>query len=174
MDISKYYRIRDTLKTGDVVQWKTYGFVSWLIRKFSKGNENHTSLIVEVGGYDGLTNRKFMLEAQGHGIVLTSLSKRITEHKGEAYVLQLEDRFDNKRINVGNWAFLQVGIKYDYDSLFKQMSGKVLANADQYFCSEFAYLAYKNADIPMYNPDDLAPRPCDMEDLGIFKMPIQL
>jgi len=57
-------------------------------------NVNHTSLIVEVGGYEGLKERKFMLEAQSHGIVLTSLSKRLSDHKGEAYVLPLKNEFD--------------------------------------------------------------------------------
>lgn len=174
MDITNYYGCRDSLKTGDVIQWKTYGLIGWLIRRFTKGNVNHTSLIVEVGGYEGLRERKFMLEAQGHGIVLTSLSKRLTEHKGEAYVLPLKSEFNDKRINVGNWAFQQVGIKYDYDSLFAQMSGKVWAVADKYFCSEFNYFAWKNADIPMYNPDGLAPRPCDIDSLGIFENPIVL
>ena len=174
MEISKYIQHRDSFKTGDAVQWKSYGLIGWLIRRFSKGNVNHTSIIVDVGIYDNLSSRKFLLEAQGHGVVLTSLSRRSEEHKGEAYVLPLKDEFDDKRINIGNWAFMQVGVKYDYDSLFNQMAGRVLADAEKYFCSEFTYLAWKSADIPMNNPSGLAPRPCDIEDLGIFKKAVIL
>jgi uncharacterized protein YycO len=174
MDIENYLKIRDSLKTGDCVQWKSKSMIGWLIRMFSGGDVNHTSLIVSIGGYDSLIDRKFLLEAQKNGIVLTSLSRRLGAHNGSAYVLPLKNDFDDKRVNIGNWAFLQVGIKYDYDSLFNQILGKVSADAEKYFCSEFVYLAYKNADIPMYNPDGMAPRPVDVDKLGIFKEPIIL
>jgi hypothetical protein len=174
MDIENYIRYRDTLKTGDCIQWKTKSVIGWLIRLFSSGDVNHTSLVVNISGYEGIANRKFLLEARGSGVVLTSLSRRLGDHNGSAYILPLKDEFEDKRVNIGNFAFMQVGIKYDYDSLFNQILGKVSADASEYFCSEFVYLAWLNADIPMYNPDGLAPRPSDIDSLGIFKEPIQL
>jgi hypothetical protein len=167
--MNNYLQCRDQLKTGDVLQWRTASPIGFLIRLFSKGTVNHTSIIVNIQEYNELVDRRFLLEALGHGIVLTSISRRLKDHKGKVYWLPLKEEFDDKRINVGSWAFKQVGVKYDYIGLVQQIFGRVSADAMAYFCSEFAYMAWKNANIPMHNPSGLAPRPGDIPKLNICK-----
>jgi hypothetical protein len=164
-----YLNVRSQMKTGDVILWKTVSPIGWAIRMFSGGDFNHCSLVVDINGYDELVDRKFLMESVGSGVVLSSLRRVLKKHDGEAYWLPLKKEFDDKRMDIGNWAFQQVGIKYDYVGLFRQIFGKISANADLYFCSEFTYLAWKNVDIPMYNPGKLAPRPGDIPELGIFE-----
>lgn len=167
--LDKYLEVRNQMKTGDVILWKTTSPVSWAIRVFSGGDFNHASLIVDIDGYDELVDRKFLLESVSSGVVLSSLSRKLKEHHGEAYWFSLKDEYNDKRMDIGNWSFQQVGVKYDYIGLFRQIFGRISANADLFFCSEFPYFAWKNVSIPMNNPSKLAPRPGDIPDLGIFK-----
>jgi len=175
MDLNKYTEYRSQMQTGDMIEWRKKSLVGWLIRLFSGGDTNHNSLVVDIGGYDDLVNRKFVLESTMSGVVLNSLSNKIEHHKGEAYWTPLKSEFDDKRINIGNWAFLQVGVKYDFEGLFQQIFGRVSAEASKYFCSEYLYFAYKNSDIPIKELDDgKAPRPSDMHLLGIHEPRVKL
>jgi len=161
-----YQDNRHRIKTGDAIQWRSHTALGFLIRMFSKG-VNHTSLVVRIEYYDPY-DRVFLLEALEPGIVLTSLSRRLAMHNGEAFWLPLSTDFDNKRYAIGAWALSFVGVEYDYESLFRQVFGRVSAEAKRFFCSEFAYLAWQNAGIPMKNPTGKAPRPCDIPGLGVF------
>ena len=66
---------------------------------------------------------------------------------------------------IGSWAYQHVGTKYDYSSLFKQAIGRVSANAHKLFCSEFWFLACKQAGVPLTGK---APRPGDIPKLDVF------
>jgi len=163
MDLLYQYN-RSLINTGDAIQWRSSTSLGFLIRKFTGGDVNHTALVIRINNYD----RVFQLEALKPGIVLTSLSRRLAMHKGEAFWLSLLTRYDDYRPAIGEWAASFVGAKYDYRSLFRQIFGRVSAEASRFFCSEYAYLAWQNSGIPMQNPSGKAPRPCDVPALGIF------
>ena len=179
MDTTEYYRYRKDMDTGDVILWKTYNPLSWLIRKFSKAEYNHTSLIVKVGGYDSLIDRRFELETALYGVAFKSLSRTMEKHRGEAYWFALKDEWNDRRMGIGAWAFDQVGKPYDYVGLFQQIFGRISADMRSLFCSEYAYFAWKNNNIPMNIPldkdgNELAPRPGDIPSLGILKDYVKL
>ena len=165
-----YQNNRNFIRTGDALQWRSNSVIGWAIRYFSKGYWNHTSLAVNIANYD----RKFQLEALEKGITLTAISNSVQNYDGEIHVLPLKAEFDDYRGIIHKIAFEQVGKKYDYQSLFKQMFGRVSLNAEKLFCSEFAYYCWKEAGIKMNNPSGMAPRPGDIQDLGIFDKPIRL
>ncbi len=162
-----YRKYRPYMRTGDCILWTSHSVLGWLIRKFSNSPFNHASLVICLEEYRGLTDRIFHLEALEGGIEFNLLSQRLLNHRGSALWLPLKPSFDLLRPKIGAWAFEQVGTPYDYGSLFKQILGRVSAEATKLFCSEYCYLAWKNAGIDM-PPVKHAPRPGDIPDLKIF------
>ena len=166
-NLTRYIDVKDDMKTGDCLLWASSTCLGWLIRKFSKADVNHASLIVRPPQYNGLIGRRFQLEALENGIVLRLLSKRLIEFNGEVWWLPLKPIYqsDVTLDRIGSWAYQHVGTKYDYSSLFKQAIGRVSANAHKLFCSEFWFLACKQAGVPLTGK---APRPGDISKLDVF------
>jgi len=167
-----YIKERPDMKTGDLLQWRSESFLGAAIRFFSRANVNHSGLIISLNEYSGLVDRRFTLEALGSGIVLRLLSERVREHKGRLWLYPLKNEFDICRDAVAEWALLKVGTPYDYKSLLKQVAGRVSSNASRLFCSEYCFMAWKAAGIPVTSKK--APRPGDMPGLGIFKDPVRI
>jgi hypothetical protein len=179
MNLDGYFKVRNEMKTGDTILFKKKKIISWLIRLFSGGEYDHTALVVKVGGYHELIDRRFIIESVLSGVTFRGLYNKLSALKGDAYWYPLKDEYDDKREEIGNWAFSNIGVKYDVKGVFQQIFGRISADARTYFCSEYNYFAYKNVDIPMNVPLDnngkpLAPRPVDIPDLGIFKDPVKL
>ena len=147
------------MQSGDVVLWKGRGIISRLIRIWSE--YSHASLVLRLKEFENLKDRRFLLEALSSGIELRLLSRRLEEYSGEAWWFPLKSIYDRTgvRQEIATWALKQVGIKYDFDSLFRNALGRVSADAKQYFCSEFVYLAYKQAGLVKRQK---APRPGDI------------
>jgi hypothetical protein len=162
-----YQKYRPYMRTGDCVLWSSASVVGWLIRKIGGAPVNHASLVLRFEEYRGFTDRLFHLEALARGIEFNLLSSRLRGHKGYALWLPLKPKFDHLRPRIGAWALEQVGTPYDYGSLFKQAVSRVSAEASKLFCSEYCYLAWKNAGIDMQSVKH-APRPWDIPDLDIF------
>lgn len=166
MDITEYDAIKDQMKTGDLLQWRSNSLLGAAIRWKTKSNVNHSSLIIRLAEYEGLERRRYTTEALEHGIVLNFLSRRLEQFDGEVWWYQLNDTWNHARQEIGADALSMVGIPYDYKSLFYQLIGKVSADARKLFCSEYCYLSYGFTGT--------APAPADMPALGIFKQPIKL
>ena len=169
--LKTYLKYRNRLKTGDCILWQSRSIVGWLIRKFSKANVNHASLVISIDQYGDLANRRFLLEALEPGIVLRLLSKRLESFKGKVWWYPLKDKYDDRRDKMGEWALLQVGVKYDYKSLFKQILGRVSADMKELFCSEFCFIDWIKSGIKLKGK---APRPGDIPKLKIFKKPVRI
>jgi hypothetical protein len=171
-NLDKYLSIRGEMKSGDAIQWRGNSLLGWAIRLWSK-EVNHTSLVIDLSLYKEMGNRRWVLEAEAEGIDFNLLSLRLRHFDGEVWWLPIRPEFYKYRDIVAAWAFDKKGTKYDYGSLFKNMFGKVSAEANKLFCSEFFYLAWKNAtgnDFGMRK----APLPCDIPKMGMFKDPIQI
>lgn len=169
-----YLHYREQMDTGDVLLWRSSSLLGWAIRLFSHGTVNHASLVIKLSDWKGLVERIFLLEAAEHGIVLASASKRVQYFNGSVYWCPLKEEFNDNRSKIGGWALNEVGVKYDYASLFKQVLGRVSADAKKFFCSEYVYLAFINAGIVMTWDVDIAPQPSDVFNLGIFTSEVQL
>jgi len=170
--LDTYYKHRPMMQTGDLLLWKSRSVIGWLIRLFSSGNVNHAGLVLCLDEFAHLTDRRWTLEALEPGIVLSLISRRFEKYDGSAWWYPLKGEYNSCRHDLGEWAIEKVGTPYDYGSLFKNALGRVSADASKFFCSEYAYMAYKEVGLPV----DLekAPRPADMPGLGIFKEPTQI
>jgi hypothetical protein len=156
--LKNYFAIRPFINSGDCILWKGRGLISRLIRLWSE--YSHASLVLKLEEFEGLKNRRFLLEALPSGIELRLLSERLKDYKGEAYWMQLDlTSRDEKRKNIVEWALKQVGKKYDFGSLLKNAISRVNADGRKYFCSEFVYMAYKYVGLV---GEEKAPRPGDI------------
>jgi uncharacterized protein YycO len=97
------------------------------------------------------------------GLELRLLSKRLENYDGEAFWFHVE-MTEDQRSQILDFALTNCasGIPYDYESLFKNMLGRVSADATRYFCSEFVFDAWVHAGVTSYPPSGSAPRPGDI------------
>lgn len=136
-----YKQIRNQIKTGDMIEWRSRSALGSVIRFFSKQKVNHTGIafvLENYGGYEG--NHVFTLEAEPGGIRNNLLSAQLEKFDGEVYWSPLKPEFDHLRHKGIDWALECVGTPYDFKSLFKQALIKVSAEARKLFCSEFTFI----------------------------------
>jgi len=188
--LTLYESIRPTIRTGDAILWQSNSIVGKIIQTFCHSPYNHVALVMRAT-QDG-EERMLILEALENGIVPNSLSYRLSDQKGHAWLFPLHPDFDQIRPRMGSWAWKKVGTKYDFKGLFKNILGRVSSDARRMFCSEYWWLALKDSiqntaikSISRYNVIDSyqiykeackslnnkAPRPSDFPRLqrcGIF------
>lgn len=165
-DLAKYKEVKDRMKTGDLLQWRSNSIIGWLIRWRTKSDVNHSSLVIRLSEYEGMERRRYTTEALEHGIILNFLSRRLEQHDGNVWWFPLKDEWNEKRQAIGENAMALIGIPYDYQSVMSQIFGKVSTDAQALFCSEYCFIAY--------GFEGTAPTPADMPDLGIFKEGVQI
>lgn len=166
----RYRGWRPHIWTGDIIEWQSNSFLGKMISEFTGKDVNHTGLIMRFSSFD--TERVYTLEALAKGVYPNLLSRRLEEHDGQVYWLQLKSRYDDYRPAIAREAMKYVGIGYDYKSLFKQFLSRVSTEVDSFFCSELAYVALKEAGLPVKMP--YAPQPGEFCNLGIFKTRIRI
>ncbi|KXH69833.1 MAG: hypothetical protein AM326_01800 [Candidatus Thorarchaeota archaeon SMTZ-45] len=177
MSLDLYKQYQPKLRTGDLLSWSSDSALGWLIRKFTKSDVNHSGMVIRFSDYEEQNgaSRRFTLEALEHGIDLHLISRRLEKHKGCVYWHALQERFDEKRPLLGAVALKHVGVAYDYRSLFKNILGKVSAEASKLFCSEYVYLTFTQCQFTPEMSDvkammnwasGKAPTPADMPKLG--------
>lgn len=141
--LTAYKQYRNMMKTGDMLEWRSRSALGSTIRFFSKQKVNHTGICFAMdnyGLYDG--HHVFTLEAESDGIQNNLLSARLQKFDGEVYWSPLKPEFEALRNKAADWALEQVGVEYDYGSLFKNAISAVSADARKYFCSEYAFFYY--------------------------------
>jgi len=158
------------MKTGDIIEWRSNSIVGRSIRFFSKQDVNHTSIVLNLDQYVP-NHSKFILEANAGRFELNPLSTVLEKYSGSAYWLALKPEWDDKRIGLGAWALEKVGTPYDFGSLFKNMFGRVTADARKMFCSEANFLDLVSNGIV---PAGKAPRPGEWEQFKIYLKRIQI
>ncbi len=175
-----YENMKPSIKTGDLIEWKSRSILGWIIRRFSP--LSHTSMVCCLSQYrDNTEMRRYVIEAEANGVEPNLLSVDLSRFNGEAYWLPLKSKFDSYREYMGELAQDFIGVKYDYSGLFRNVFGHVSAEADKLFCSEMAFLIYQKA-IPMekfpreamdlYMAD--APRPGEWKQFNIHEAPIRI
>jgi hypothetical protein len=172
IDLELYQAVHKRIETGDCILWKSNTIIGKLIRMWSP-RFNHVSLALHLTQHECLEDRRWMLEALEHGITLTLLSRRLMDFKGEAWLLPVRKEFAHHRPFVASWALNNIGVRYDYKSLFQNMLGHVSAEAKSFFCSEFYYMAWCDAMRTDFGFNH-APRPSDVHRMGIFDNPVRI
>lgn len=176
-DLTIYDAVRDEMKTGDLLQWRSRSLIGAMIRLRTQAkrpayetergiNVNHSSLVVRLGEYEGLERRRFTTEALEHGTVLNLLSRRLESFDGEVWWYPLNDELNPGRTLYGERALELIGIPYDYGSIVRQIVGKVSSNARELFCSEYCFMVWGFAGKAL--------TPNEIPELGIFKTPVRI
>lgn len=137
-----YNSVRDNIRTGDAVLWKSKSLVGFVIQKFCKSPYNHVSMAVRFTEFD--VERVYLLESLGNGPVLLPLSMRLEEHDGKAWVFPLHPDFNIVRRPMTAWALKNQGKKYDYGTLFKNAIARVSKDARRFICSEYYQMALES------------------------------
>ncbi len=156
-----YSTARPHITTGDAILWKGNGVISRFIRFWTPFIR--ASLVVRLQEYDNLRERVSLVETLATGLELRLLSKRLAHYDGHAYWFHLESS-QEQRIQMIEFALTNCasGIPYDYDSLVKNIFGRVSDDATRYFCSEFVYETWIKAGLVSAHPSGSAPRPGDI------------
>lgn len=191
MEVRTYDEIRDRIKCGDLFEFGSASLLGRAIRFFTKQEVNHSALGMSIDEYSNYSgNRKFLLEADPDGIVLNTCSRSIQEcldNGGVVYWSPLLPQYDSQRPFIADWALQQVGIKYDYGSLFKNAIARVNASVRKLFCSEFVFISLVTGRVlRQYRLDDSgavttlrgepvkAPRPGEFRQFGCYGEPVRI
>jgi hypothetical protein len=185
--MKKYLKIRNSISSGDLLEWRSKSFIGWLIRFFSKNDKNHSSLCFGLDKYLRYKkHRKFILEADASGVNLRLLSRELNAFTGEVYYYKLKSKYDKYRPAIERWACTHAGSDYDFGSLFKNAACKTNADIRKFICSEYVFCAMVAAGVlPQYKITDKkvidrkgrpvkSPRPGDFSKFGIFEKPIRI
>ena len=141
MRVATYDEIRPELATGGLLEFCAHGELGTAIRAFTHQDVNHSAMIVRVDDFSAdPAHQVFILEADTK-IRLVPASFDLDAFNGEVYYSPLLPQFDYCRNNIAAWAMDQLGLDYDYPSLFKNMFGTVYADSGRMFCSELVFIA---------------------------------
>jgi hypothetical protein len=167
-DLTVYHAVKDQMKTGDLLQWRSNGIIGDLICWKTGYETSHSSLVLRLAEYEGLERRRFTTEALGGGPVLNLLSNRLERLDGTCWWYPLKDEWDPKRQVIGENALRYIGrgVHYDYKSIFAQIFESVSADAASLFCSEYCFISWG-----FTGP---VPYPGALIELGITKEGVQL
>ena len=144
----KYSKIRDQLKTGDVLLFSGRGFISWWIRVRTWSKISHNGMVYRVGAnsQDVMVYESTRLTGKD-GVQISLLSVRGKNYKGRIFVRQLHTRRDNQFYKTIHALRKEVaGRKYERNVL--ELIGSVAFWKNKVclvyiFCSELVALAFK-------------------------------
>ncbi|MDD5234545.1 MAG: hypothetical protein PHG91_14225 [Syntrophales bacterium] len=149
-DLTKYYEIRDRIKTGDDLHFASFSALGLCIRFVTKAPVNHTAKIVVMTDETG-HKRVYIVEAMENGMQTRYLSERLQQFSGAVYWCPIRADFENIRPHFARaisefqdrmdieW------IKYDYWAIVKQLFGRVGQDGSKMFCSEAAWMLTERA-----------------------------
>ena len=168
-DLSRYRECRELMDTGDLLRYNTEGLVPVLIRKWSPG-ANHAGMVLHLPEYEGKEHRRWTLEATGGGPRMACLSELLEEVRGEVWWHPLKPEFNDARNAIGCFALSKVGVvKYDFESLAKNVFGLVSVDLRRLFCSEYVFVSWRDAGIVSGTK---APRPSGLPLFGVTLSPV--
>lgn len=169
--MDRYAIYRSFVRTGDVIEWRSDSVIGFLIRMITGNDVNHTGGIIRLSDmhfqktYNTQEDRIFSPEARANGFQLTYLSEQMKKFMGKAYLLPLRPELERYREKIAQEQMKFIGIKYDYDGLFKNILGYVSADMERLFCSEAIFISFVNARLLV---NGMAFRPGDFEKTGLF------
>ena len=167
MSLELYDKVRDQMKTGDVLLWHHNSLIGKWIQAKTKSSFNHASMVIRLQEYEGADSRRWTQEAVVPHVTLTFLSRALPVYNGDVWWFPLKDEWEEKRRDIGTRALDLVGIPYDEWGLVKQLFGRTFIELRRLFCSEdVAYcLGYDKG---------IAPWPGEIAKLGIYKESIKI
>jgi len=131
-------------------------------------------------------DRRYLLEAWEGEFNMRLLSNRLKPYPGKAFWHRLNPELDLYRKTIEYNSLSLLGTKYDYDSLFSNILGRVSTDAKKLFCSEAicyiflqsisnkvlkGYRSNKHANMLL---DGIALRPSGIAQLPLFLDEIEI
>lgn len=127
------------IKPADLFFTTSNSFVSWFIRQRTWGEFSHVQIII---GED--EKGSIVVSADGEGVTCRNVREGELIHHA---ILTFPEMTEEQRKNVVDFCFSQIGKPYDFVGLGSFLLYKEMQNDDRWFCSELAYVAYKQAGI---------------------------
>lgn len=127
--INLYSKVRETIKTGDLLIWKTtkikslLDFILYLYQKIFKAEFTHVGIAVVLG------NRTMIVEATPPVVRLYPVSLL-----DDFYLLKTDIEYKDKHLDI---LFKYLGKKYSILDLINSLF-KIANSRDNYYCSELA------------------------------------
>lgn len=173
-NLDLYYEVREDIKTGDHLGWKSDGIIGQIIRTFTSDTINHSEIVVRLN-YKGLEKRRYNIGALLNGVSLHMLSRQLEDYNGEVYWYPLKDEYNIYRPLIASFILNKIDIQYDFYNLFKNVFGRVSSEMSKLFCSEVCNWAWVNAGIDTGFPlNGKAPTPADIDRFTIFKDKVRI
>jgi hypothetical protein len=166
-DLSQYDGFRSQIKTGDLVEFASTGFIGKSIMKVTGRTASHSSIVIRMP-YEN-SPRRYIIEAVRTGVELNLLSDVLQHCEGTCTWYGLKPEYDHLRDRLGEFAIHELARhkKYDFVSILAQLLGRVRLDAERLYCTELCELDYIDAE--MIQPDPTgARRPGDLPATGIF------
>ena len=144
-NLEMYNLQRANMRTMDLIQWSSNSWVGKAIRWRTGGLASHSGVVMCFPDLN--RERKWTLEAVGKGLVLNPLSTVLERYDGQAWWHPVVSGLEMEAMFAANWMMERVGTHYDFGGLFRNLFGKVSANAAAMFCSEAIFLGWQFAAI---------------------------
>jgi len=166
----EYIIARKGFKDGDILMYKGRGWISTLIKRFTKSEYSHSGITC------WWNDRLMVLEAVGKGVVTKALSKNIRDYRGDIEWFTLkEDVPNDTRKQIVRCAQVELGKEYNNRQLYKIALNKIFGiqfsrfdrepRSRKLFCSQFVsqvFINSINVDLrenlasSFTSPDDIA------------------
>ena len=156
-DISQYELLRDRFKTGDVIEYRGTDIIGVGIRARTGYGVNHSELVVVMQSpYTGV-RRNYTHGALSGGPQPIYLSDNLSKYNGTAYYYPLKAEYERFIPDIEAEAFRNIGPKYDYPGIVKNLLGRTAVDKGLEFCSEYVQIscwmcndAIKNGNIALW------------------------
>lgn len=167
-DLSQYDGLRPLIKTGDLIEFASNGFIGTGIMAVTGRKVSHSSMVIRLPYQN--SPRRYIVEAVRTGPEFHLLSDVLQHYNGKVIWYGLKSEYDSKRDAIGDWLFHELSQKkgYDFKGVLMQLFGRVSLDAKRLYCTELCELPYIEQGIIEPDPKG-ARRPGDLPALGIFK-----
>ncbi len=145
---STYESIRDNLKAAYIVAWGGPGVVSEVIKKATKSNVSHISIVIYSMAIGAMRPIVSMIESTSindgfSGVDIVRMSTAVQKYEGEVWVLPIREDLLNELniINFTAWLIDQKGKPYDTPQAIMSAIDFVPDSEEDFsklFCSELA------------------------------------
>jgi uncharacterized protein YycO len=156
-------KISESIKPADLFFTTSRNFFSWAIRQRTWGKFSHVQIVTRITEQEKIE----VISADAQGVYCRDAREEEFEHFA---ILTYPEMTDKERENVCKFCFHQIGKPYDFVGLASFLLYKELQDDNRWFCSEFAYVAYKQAGIRLQRrvkQDFISPR--DLYISPLFK-----
>ena len=150
-DLTAYKAMRDSLRTGDLLQWRGNSLFSDVIMAYTKEDRSHTSIVIRL---DQFPERVFSIEALGDsGLHLWPLSNLLKTYDGLVEVNRILDQYhltqrSGPSADAARFLLSKLGTTYDWPDVIGRWKTWIGRDPDpletsQLYCSESVFAAFK-------------------------------